>query len=415
MSANAVALVIQLFIAARVLQRAGAIFSLTLLPSYFSSRVQRPFILGGMLTAALLTKGADGALRHSLHKVFTELLFLPLGAADRASAKGFVDALVTRGSQGIGALVLLGLTTLSWDQPRILFGIICGGASLWIGTALSLRRPYLDQFRQSIGRNRGNPDFDLNQLTLDSVEVVIESLSSPDENRVLSAMTLFERAGRTGLIPALLLYHPQERILLRSLELIPSDERKDWPPLAARLMKNDSEAVRLAAVRALGRFDQLDKIDHDSFQHPRVSATAAFFQADRLETPSHHDHIRHLTEPGQTPEHKRHFSKQSPNTVRGAGATFCWKFSNAPIPELANLLPRAMNRVRDRRFIPTLIERLAIRDGSEEVRSALAAIGSDAFDALCEALVATYDFSGSSSANPCEPLPALTIKRRLSF
>lgn len=388
MSMNAIALVIQLFIAVRVLQRAGTIFTLTLLPFALLLASGAPFLLGGVLGAALLAKGADGALRHSLHKVSTELLFLPLTPVQRASAKGLIDSLVTRSAQGIAALGLLGLSALNLDTPRVLFGVIGGGSLVWIIVALSLRRPYIDQFRNSIGTERGAPDLDLNQLTLDGVEVVVESLSSTDEQRVLSAMALFERAGRTGLIPALMLYHPQESIILKSLELIPSKERKDWPALAERLVDHDSEKVRLAAVRTLGRFGYLEKLKPESFKHPRVIATAAFFQADHLSRPEENANIAALLESTASPGAQAALLETVSEYGSTRWAEVLLRLQNVTESELARLLPKAMIRVRDKRFTSALISRLTIHDGNAEVRQALAAIGSDAFLALKEKLLA---------------------------
>jgi len=381
-SMNAAALIIQVFIAVKVLQRAGTIFTLTLLPIGLLLASGAPFLVGSILTGALLAKGVDGALRHSLHRVSVELLYLPLSPGDRSSAKSLIDSVVVRGAQGIAGIGLLGLAVYNLDTPRNLFLIVGGASLLWLGVALSLRTPYLNQFREALGRPRVDGHLHLDQLTLDGVEVVVESLSSPDENRVLSAMALFEGAGRTGLIPALLLYHPSENVLLRSLGLIPSHDRKDWPPLAERLLTHDSDQVRLAAVRALGRFGHLGKLDPESFENPRVRATAAFFQADRLEDPAKESHIRSLLTVDADPGAQAALLHTISEEGSPRWADVLLELKNVDAPELAKLLPRTMTRVRDPRFLPALLRRLGKREGGDEVRAALVALGAPAFDAL---------------------------------
>lgn len=383
---NAIALVIQVFIAMRVLQRAGTIVALSLLPIFLFAAAGAPFLLGSVLTGALIAKGADGALRHSLHKVSMELLYLPLDAHERSSAKVVIDSLLVRVTQGITALALLGLGTVGLDTPKVLLGSICGGAVLWFACALSLRHPYLERFRTAIGRSENARQIHLEELSLDGVEVVVESLSSTDEARVLSAMSLFEEAGRTGLIPALVLYHPSESIVVRALELIPSHDRKDWPPLAERLVHHESIDIRLAAVRALGRYGHLEKIDPDSYDDPRLRATAIFFQANRSKEPALHAGVRELLDGVGTTSALSALLSAIIQYGSKRWGDVLERLKDTEEPELAALLPQAIVRVQDARFIPILVERLAIREGREEVRKALARMGERSFRALCDAL-----------------------------
>src|SRR5439155_10826496 len=56
---------------------------------------------GGGLLAALVLKGADGALRPALHRTTTELLFLPIPDGLRARAKPLIDVVGQRGGQAL--------------------------------------------------------------------------------------------------------------------------------------------------------------------------------------------------------------------------------------------------------------------------------------------------------------------------
>ncbi len=383
---NAFALMIQLFIAMRVLQRAGTIVTMSILPLFLMAAATAPFLIGGVLAGALLAKGADGALRHSLHKVSMELLYLPLGANERSSAKAFMDSILVRGAQGLTALGLLGLGALHMDHPMVLFGCVIVGSLAWFICGLSLKQPYLERFRAAIGKAGDQPQIHLEELTLDGVEVVVESLSSTDEARVLSAMSLFEQAGRTGLIPALMLYHPSETIVVRALELIPSHDRKDWPPLAERLSTHESLDIRLAAVRALGRFGYLESIDPDSYDDPGLRATALFFRANRTKDPLSDRGVADLL---AAPPNARTLGPFLSAIIQHGSRRWgdvIEKLKDTEDPQLASLLPQAIVRVQDARFIPILVHRLALREGREEVRKALAQMGDRSFRALCDAL-----------------------------
>lgn len=383
---NGLALLIQVFVSTPVLQRSGTIVTLALLPILLMLTGLVPLLVGGFLIAALVAKGADGSLRHSLHKVSTELLYLPLGTSERSSAKAFIDSVLVRGAQGLTAVALLALATYDFDSPRNLFLMVVVSSTLWFLTAASLKQPYLERFRAAIGVPEGASEIDLDSISLDSVEVVVESLSSPDENRVMSAMSLFERAGRSGLIPALMLYHPSERVITSALKLIPSKERKDWPPLTERLLDHESEEVRLAAVSALGQFGYLEKLHPEHFVHPKIRAVASFFRANSLANPEQDPKIAELLNPdADLAAREALLSAIADHGSRRWGEVLL-QLRDVDDPTLAQLLPRAMVRVQDERFIPALIERLSFRDGRNEVRDALAAMGDKALESLCAVL-----------------------------
>lgn len=383
---NAAALLIQVFIAMRVLQRAGTIFALTLLPLGLLLSAGAPFFLGGIFSAALLTKGVDGALRHSLHRVSTELLYLPLSSSLRYSAKSLIESLVTRGTQGLAALSLLALSSVGWATNSILLSIVAGGALVWFALAVSMRRPYLAQFRSSMGRRAGLPEFRLDQLTLDGVEVIIESLSSPEEGEVLSAMSVLERAGRTGLIPALLLYHPSPRVVARGLALIPSKQRRDWPALAERLVAHESEELRLAAVTALGRFGYLDKLDPAKLSSPPLAATAAFFRGDQLASPLDDPIVAQLHEKTASPTGQAALLQAISKHGSSRWSESLLLLQTVVSPDASPALTEAMAKVRDARFVSYLVPKLDDPGQYSRVKMALAAIGTPGLVGLREAM-----------------------------
>ena len=387
MGINAAALLIQVVMAMRVLQRAGTVLSLSILPLTLIVTAGAPLIFGGALAGAILTRGAEGSLRHSLHKVSFELLFLPLESRQRTVAKSLMESFVARMTQGLAALGLLLLGKAGLDQPKVLLAAVVIGAALWLATALSLRRPYLAQFRSMMGREEGRARFHLDELSLDSVEVVIESLSSSQESEVLGAMALFEEAKRTRIIPALLLYHPSEAVLLRALSLVPSRDRKDWPALAERLLSHPSLQVRLAAARALGRNGLTERLDPDRFEEPELVAVSAFYQADRLSDPTEHEKIAALLR--AQPSHEDSAAELAIlNAISDHGskrwADFLLRLHAPRDLRQARHLADAMARVRDPRFVAPLIEMLRQRTCIEGARRALLSIGTPALEALMD-------------------------------
>lgn len=402
---NAVALVVQLFVAMRVLQRMGTVLALTILPVLILCAGGIGLLFSAPLLFVLLAKSADGALRFSLHRVSTELLFLPLGHEERARTKPLFDTVLARIAQGLVALVVL-LGTRFATASALTFSILTVGlAASWIGLAWSLRKPYLERFRSMLGGPARRAGFALDDLNLDSLAILVEALSSPDENRVLAAMQLFKEGNRTKLVPALLLYHPSPRVLVRALDVLPAKGRSDWVPLAERLLGHEDEQVRLAAIRALGASGHLAGVEPATFgDHPSLAAWAAFFLADATDEPSRHPALEELlSERGTTVGQSALLQAITGSTSPG-WADAVLKLEALGRPELDRFLPAAMAKTRDRRFVNPLISRLSRRETRSEVRRALVRFGDVALEALQRTL---YDRS-------TPPALALHIPRAIS-
>src|SRR5262249_17659635 len=66
----------------------------------------------GAGVAIIALRGVAGALRPSLHKTSSELLFVPIPDSLRQRAKPIVDLLGQRGGQAVASVAILGLATL---------------------------------------------------------------------------------------------------------------------------------------------------------------------------------------------------------------------------------------------------------------------------------------------------------------
>lgn len=389
---NAVALVVQVFVAGQLVNRAGVISAFLVLPLMLLAGGIASVLLGGVFLAVLVTKGADGALRHSLHRITTELLWLPLPDRVRAQSKAFVDTVVVRSVQAVIAGLLLLLAMFDLDSTRVLGGLIAGLAALWAASAIALRGPYLDLFRHALNRN--TPDERRNlQLDLNSVELVVEALSSRDEIQVVAAIDLLAASDRARLIPALILYHESEAVLIRSLEAIGTKDRRDWIPLAERLLDHKSPQVRVAALKALARKGDRLTVEKRMLDiNPYVRAHAAFWLAqthdgDLVKDPAVSQILAMGGEAGAEAQVGLLEAIREDGDQRWVEViSELAKSSNDRVVETAVL---AIGKVRDDRFIPLLIDRLGLRAGRDVVRDAIASMGDPALDALEAALGAS--------------------------
>ena len=105
---SALALVVELVLVGLLLRSSGVTRSLALLPLVVLAGTTG-YAVGAGLVAMLILKTLDGGLRPSLYRVGTELLYLPIGPAERRVVKPSIDTLGQRGGQALASLLLLAL------------------------------------------------------------------------------------------------------------------------------------------------------------------------------------------------------------------------------------------------------------------------------------------------------------------
>ena len=142
---TALSLVVQLVgVGWLVRRRRRLLIALTVLPTLLLAGAAVSVALPVALVGVAVAKGADGILRHSLHRVSLELLWTPLPPALRAHARPPIDSVLVRVIQAVTAASLLLLAPLGLFAPRVLAAGVAVTALLWLITALAMRRPVLD-------------------------------------------------------------------------------------------------------------------------------------------------------------------------------------------------------------------------------------------------------------------------------
>jgi ATP:ADP antiporter, AAA family len=381
---NAASLLVQVFLAGYLVRRIGVVASLAIMPFAMLLGAVGVVASGGALLLVLLTRGADGALRHSLHRVSSELMWMPLPDETKSAAKSIADAILGRGVQAGMAGVLMVLATFGLDRPMILGAMILVLGGTAIALTVSLRRRYFDLFRRALGRDAaGVPEF---ELDLNSAEMVIDSLSSRDPDRVIAAIDLLVTQKRTRLIPSLILYHESEAVLIRALEVVTSPDRKEWVPLAERLLSHQNEGVRVAAVRALVAGDHHELVmSRLADISPAVRAHTAFClvqhtKADPLGDP----HLQDVLAISGEKREPARYALLDAICIRGdeRWREVIYQIAQEASSALNEKLAEAMIQVRDPRFLPILVGRLGSREGRSTLRRAIVSYGKEALDAL---------------------------------
>jgi ATP:ADP antiporter, AAA family len=243
---NVLSLVIQLVLTPRLLARFGVAGALVILPLTLVATASG-FALTGTVIAIVAMKLGDGGLRHSLNRVATEILYVPIPGDLRDGAKPIADALGQRGGQALAALLVFALAAAGDGSPALAWATAVTALG-WLVAIAVMRTKYVRQFSDTlrageIARQRRIPELDAT-----SMELLVESLSSPDEPEALAALELLVQRG--GRVPALVLYHPARHVVRRALALLVVEGRRDLVPVLGYLVAHADPQIRAAALAA---------------------------------------------------------------------------------------------------------------------------------------------------------------------
>jgi ATP/ADP translocase len=395
---NGVSLVVQLFVAGRIVRRVGVAAATGVMPSLLLLGGVASFVTGGALFPVLAMRMIDGGLRHSLNRVATELLYLPMPTAVRERAKGLIDTVLSRSVQAVTAAVLFGLAAAGILSPRMLAAIVLALCAAWTAVAASLRTPYLDVFRRALSRGTLQLGAETTEIDVNAAEALVEAMASPEPVQVVAALDVLAQRNREKLIPALVLYHDSDVVLFRALEIFGASSRADWIPLGERLLSHPEESVRIAALRALAKHgvaSALARATEDS--SATVQAYAVLYLALRSdgEDLARHPRLAPMVTAGDPAGHARRrvlltaiadaADARATSLVLAIARSTTFGKTELDV----TLLARAMKALHDPRYVPFCVAQLGTRPGREAIRQALVAMAEPALDALETALLDT--------------------------
>ena len=393
---NVLSLVVQLFVGAALVQRIGVTASLVVTPMLLLGGGIVSVAFGGTLLAVMLVKGIDGSLRHSIHRTSSELLYMPVLPHVRARVKPLIDGPFVRTAQAAVAVVFLAMGELNVASWKTLGAAVLLLCSAWVVLASTMRRSYLRVFREALAAGAADATVPFGKLDLGTAELLMEHLASNDFAHVVGAMHVLVRSDHVRLIPALVLLHDDERVVVAALKILDASTRTDWFRLAERLLQDNREQVRLGAMRALARHRQTEKFATlGGDLSDRARGYAMYYL---VATPSSADapldpRVANLfAEESREGEMARHgFFAALADAPPSESATRLLRMMQAQArrdmsPVFTELLAQAASEHEAEFLIPTLIERLELRAGRDALRTALVHFGEPALDAIWETM-----------------------------
>ncbi len=391
---NALALLVQLGLTGLLLRVLGVKRALVVLPLLILLAAGGMFAFA-TLSAALVLRATDGALRHSLHKTATELLFLPLSDAERRRAKPVIDLVSQRGGQAVSSGLVLLLVVVG-ATPELLAGVAAAFAVGWLVFGHLVGAPYVEAFRRRLKRGAIEIDDRIPDLDLGALEALFAALNSSRDAEVMGALELLAAQGRARLIPALILYHPSSEVVLRALPLFVAEGRADFLPVATRLLAHPDPEVRAAALRARAAVQpdvgELGRLAEDERPEIRATALIALLAHGATDAAAARASLRRMLGEGgelvKLSVARAMAAEPHPSFV----AELCELASGGEASAVAIEAAKALSKVGERfpealpRVLEALVALLPKRDEGPVARDALAALGPPALEHLDDLL-----------------------------
>ncbi len=246
--------VLQMALTGRLLRFFGIRVTLFVLPVLFLGGSMGVLLLPTLLTASIL-KGSHSMLRFSLDKSSCELLYLPVLPPDiKAQIKSFIDGFIWRSADGVAGVALFLFATKLKLSPGKISWVNFVFLLTWIAIAYGVRREYLTVLRQAIERRALDPEKTVaGVLDSTTTEVMARALERAGEQQVLYGLSLFEISREPASHPLLrgLLEHPSPAVRQRALRLLNDAADREILPRVEKMVTDESLEVRTEALHYL--------------------------------------------------------------------------------------------------------------------------------------------------------------------
>ncbi len=259
------AFVFQILFTSRIQRALGMGATMRVLPATMFTGSAALLVAGVALPAAvppvaLALKVGENGLRHSLEQATRELLFLPVPARIRVKAKAFIDVFVQRFAKGVAALLLLPVTFGFWTPVEVGWGVLAL-TLVWLVTTLPVQREYLRSFRAGLAQRRVESVLPIRISDSTTLELLVQSLGSPDPRQVLNSLEVLAAHGRGNLVMPLLLHHDDGLVRRRTLEILATSGRRDAAPLVERRLNDPEPENRALAIRVLAKLSGREAVE----------------------------------------------------------------------------------------------------------------------------------------------------------
>ena len=259
--AGLLALGVQIFVAGKLLTRFGVTTSILVFPIVLLTG-SIGVLLFPVLAMSVLVKGSDKVVGDTINSSVNQLIMFPIPPQWRNKAKGFLDGIVRNGSKGLAAMGLMILAPLLSAQEFSY--VVIGLLIVCIAAAIKVKGAYLSTLLATLQTNTAKfNDAELDVMDPASVQLLEETLSSPDKQQVLYAFRIFRGMSGYNLLPHIprLLRHPSQEVVIEALLHIENSKMEGLEMELLALFASSDSRVKSQAILALAAFAKEEHLE----------------------------------------------------------------------------------------------------------------------------------------------------------
>lgn len=202
--------------------------------------------------SAVILRGGDATLKHSIDRSSRELVYLPVSRSIKVQAKSAIDMVVDRCGDGLAGLVQAGVLLLLsgvtlFSAVRIMGIVNLVFLALWLLIAIRLRRSYVNELSRSIAEGRVEVgSWHEAMAGADTMTAVARALNSDKPDNTLAALDLVAANPQWDLSETLcrLARDGSSEVRARALAILLDPANPDLPEgVASAFAREDQELL----------------------------------------------------------------------------------------------------------------------------------------------------------------------------
>jgi AAA family ATP:ADP antiporter len=256
------AMPIQILLTPRLLRYFGVRIALTILPVALLGGTIA-ILMSGAMWAATLLRGTDKVLRYSIDSAAAQLLFLPVPSETKLQAKSFLDTVVNRVGDGLGAVTVLLLTAVVGLNPTQMGWIVLVILLLWIAIGRQAGARYVATLSDTLRQHRLDAErLQDAPLERSATQVLVTGLSSDDPAKIIYVLDLLEGQRWTDVHSSIqeLLSHSAPEVRAKAVSILRRMGDTTVIPRVEQLVRDPHLAVRTEALLFLSQLTGIDPL-----------------------------------------------------------------------------------------------------------------------------------------------------------
>jgi len=250
----------------RILKNFGIRIALLIAPLFLLlGSIAIVFIpLMSMMYWAVVVKGGDKSLAHSLNQSVRELLYIPISPEIKYKAKVFIDMFVNKFAKGFAALLLLLFFSVIHLTIKQMSLVVVVFILIWITFNWRITKEYVSIVKKNLLIKWEDADkFIAEKVDIDMTKLVFDTLESRKRSSVLYAMNLFDLIKKERLSPELkkIISHKSDEVRAGSLDSLLDLDGEALVPEMDDALDDEYLDTQVKEIMSLDVYQELMK-DH---------------------------------------------------------------------------------------------------------------------------------------------------------